>query len=272
MRMWIVKRSTLIRWAIILALVIVLIVLLVVACSDKDKTPSGADAMQQDYEVETLASATKERPIYSVGIEDKRIAISFDAAFDDDRTDKILEILESENVTATFFLCGFWIDKYPQHVKEIMAKGHELGNHTNTHPHMTKISADKVVQELKIVDDKLAALTGKHHPMFRAPYGEYNDTVVRTARDAGYICMQWSIDTVDWKPQRSADTIVNVSMKKLAPGAIILCHNNGSRIEEYLPRLIKEIKAQGYTFVPISELLHTGVTKIDANGVQWPAS
>ena len=269
MRMWVVKRSALIRWTIVSTLVVVLIVIGVVACTGGEKEPSDT---VMNYEVEALASATKERPIYSVGTQDKLVALSFDAGFEDDKTKTVLEILESEGIRSTFFLCGFWIDKHPEHVASILEKGHELGNHSETHPHMTKISADKMLEEARLVDDKLFELTDKRYTLFRAPYGEYSNEVIKTMRDAGYITIQWSIDALDWKPERSADTIVKECMQKLAPGAIILCHNNGYKIEEYLPRLIQEIKAQGYSFAPISELLHTGVTKIDASGVQWPAS
>ncbi len=269
MRMWVVKRSALIRWTIVAALVVVLVVIGVVACTGGESAPSDT---VMNYEVEALASATKERPIYSVGTEDKLVALSFDAGFEDDKTGAILDILAAEDIRSTFFLCGFWIDKHPEHVQSLLDRGHELGNHTETHPHMTKISADQMLEEVKLVDEKLAALTGKQYPLFRAPYGEYSNDVIKTMRDAGYITIQWSIDALDWKPERSADTIVRECMEKLQPGAIILCHNNGFKIEDYLPRLIKEIKAQGYSFAPVSELLHTGVTKIDASGVQWPAS
>ncbi len=275
MRMWVVKRSALIRWTIVSALVVVLIVIGVVACTGSEGEPIDNVEPIDDvmnYEVEALASATRERPIYSVGTQDKLVALSFDAGFEDDKTGIVLDILEAENVRSTFFLCGFWIDKHPEHVQSIIDKGHELGNHTDTHPHMTKISADKMLEEVRSVDDKLFALTDKRYPLFRAPYGEYSNDVIKTMRDAGFVTIQWSIDSLDWKPERTADQIVAECMQKLSPGAIILCHNNGYKIEEYLPKLIQEIKAAGYTFAPISELLHSGVTKIDASGVQWPAS
>ena len=98
---------------------------------------------------------------------------------------------------ATFFLCGFWVEKYPEEVKQIAAAGHEIGNHTATHPHMNQLDAKGIEKELADFEAMTAKLIGKKTALFRPPYGEYNDTVITTVRGLGYEVIQWDIDTVD---------------------------------------------------------------------------
>ena len=141
-------------------------------------------------------------PVYSVERDDKKIALTIDAAWEDDKTDFILETLKSYNVKATFFLCGFWVEKYPEKVKAIYDAGHELGNHTATHPHMNKLSAAQMQKEIEDFEAMMVKITGEKTKVFRAPYGEYNDSVITTVRSLGYEVLQWDLDTVDmkWKP------------------------------------------------------------------------
>ncbi|MBO4384076.1 MAG: polysaccharide deacetylase family protein [Clostridia bacterium] len=286
MKIFVITKKTLYFIAAALVLIIAAAVVLVVSAGKRDdgaeptsakphsplgQTKDGeSDALSQDdcYEVEVLAGFRKELPIYSVSRNDKKIAITIDAAWSDDKTPFILSTLERYNVKATFFLCGFWAKAYPEQVRAIAAAGHAIGNHTMTHPHMTKISAEQMLKELSELDDLLEKITGKRSTLFRAPYGEYNDLVILTVRGAGYEPIQWDIDTIDWRPERSSQTILDAVLSKLHDGAIILCHNNGFKIEEYLPTLIETALANGYTFVTVDELLLEGETFIDVNGVQ----
>ena len=183
----------------------------------------------------------------------------------------ILETLKRYNVKATFFLCGFWVEKYPDKVKAIHDAGHELGNHTATHPHMNKLSSAQMQKEIEDFEAMMVKVTGERTKVFRAPYGEYNDSVITTVRSLGYEVLQWDLDTVDWKEERSAETILNSVLPKLHPGCIILCHNNGYKIKEYLPKLLETAISEGYELVTISELLLEGDTIIDVNGVQKKA-
>ena len=161
-----------------------------------------------------------------------------------------------------------WVKQYPDYVKEIARRGHEIGNHSLTHPHMSRMDSIAIQKELSDLDDMLQELTGKRSTLFRAPFGEYNDTVIKAAHEAGYEVIQWSRDTVDWKQDRSAQTILDGVLKKLQSGDIILCHNNGYKIETYLPVLIETAQQKGFTFVTVSELLLSGETSIDNNGIQ----
>lgn len=155
----------------------------------------------EEYELEVLAGKMKELPVYNVQRDDNKIALTIDAAWEDDKTDFILEELNRQGIKATFYLCGEWVDKYPQHVREIYNQGHELGNHTNTHPHMNRLDAKKMEKEIKELDDKIEKITGQRSKTFRAPFGEYNDLVITTTRAQGYEVVQWNIDTLGnrWK-------------------------------------------------------------------------
>ena len=135
---------------------------------------------------------------------------------------------------------------------------------------MNRLSAEEIRNEIVQLDDKIEALTGKRTNLFRAPFGEYNDTVVSTVRDMGYEIIQWNVDTVDWKEGRTPETILNAVLPKLSDGSIILSHNNGCGIETYLPKLIEQAQSEGYRFVTISELLPEGECIVDNNGLCKP--
>lgn len=279
----ITKRTLIIAIAAVLAAVAVISAAIAVSsCSEKEagnnteQTGAVNDSYAakstisavEEYEATVLAGFKKELPVYSVDRSDKRIALTIDAAWDADKTPFILETLAKYNVKATFFLCGVWVKAYPDQVKAIFDAGHTIGNHSLSHPHMTKISQDAVEKEISSLDDLIEKITGQRTVLFRAPFGEYNDDVILTVRSTGHEPIQWDIDTIDWKPERSANTILDTVFKKLDDGSIILCHNNGYKIEEYLPTLIETAQANGFTFVTVDELLLDGETIIDANGVQ----
>ena len=237
---------------------------------DRPRATETASVMAQveNYELNVLPMKDRQLPVYGVGREDDRIALTIDAAWDADKTPFILDTLDKYNVKATFFLCGIWVKQYPDFVKEISKRGHEIGNHSLTHPHMARMDAIAIQKELSDLDDMLEELTGKRSTLFRPPFGEYNDTVIRAAHEAGYEVIQWSRDTVDWKADRRAQPILDGVLKKLQSGDIILCHNNGYKIETYLPVLIETAQQKGFRFVTVSELLLSGETSIDNNGIQ----
>ena len=292
MKVFVISKKTLIYLAVAIGLVIVAIVVALAsggsgAETDPDAAANGQPAaapapsrepaigasttVVEEYELDVLAGLMKELPIYSVSRSDKKIALTIDAAWQDDKTPFILETLEKHGVKATFFLCGFWVRDYPEMVKAIDAAGHEIGNHSMTHPHMNKLSSAQIKTELAEFEQLMEGVLGKRTKLFRVPYGEYNDNVIRTLRESGYEVIQWDIDTVDWREERSAKTILDSVLPRLKDGSIILSHNNGYKLEAYLPKLIEEAKAQGYEFVTVSELLLGGETMIDVNGTQKSA-
>jgi peptidoglycan/xylan/chitin deacetylase (PgdA/CDA1 family) len=145
----------------------------------------------------TVAAAqnkNRKLPIYSVDIPDKRVSISFDAAWGADDTDTLLQILQDHNVLTTFFLCGYWVEKYPEHVKKIADAGHDIGNHGNTHAHGAQLNLAQNKKEIQDCHDKIKAVTGTDANLFRPPYGEYNNTVISAAEELGYYVIQWDVE------------------------------------------------------------------------------
>lgn len=211
----------------------------------------------------------RELPIYSVETEEKKIALSFDAAWGNEDTRNILEILEKHNIKVTFFMTGGWVESYPEDVKAICEAGHDLGNHSENHKNMSQLSEEEKTQELLSVHEKVKELTGVEMCLFRPPYGDYDDAVVLNAKRNGYYTIQWSVDSLDWKDygkESIIDTVVN--HKELKNGAIILCHNGAKYTASALDEMITQLKEKGYEFVPISQLIYPDDYHMDVTGRQ----
>ena len=217
----------------------------------------------------TVVAQKRELPIYSVARDDKVLSISFDASWGADKTIPILDILDKYNVKTTFFLVGGWVDKYPEMLKEIVARGHEIGNHSDTHPHMSQQSEADIRKELHNMSDKVEKLTGVRPTLFRPPYGDYNNRVVTVSRAEGYECVQWSIDSLDWKDRGTAD-IIKQCTYRVQPGDIVLFHNDSNDIVNALPTVIEHYQQLGYTIIPVSQILLEGEYTIDVQGRQYP--
>ena len=209
------------------------------------------------------------KPIYSVETKEKKIAISFDAAWGADKTAGIMDILDQHNVKATFFLVGFWIDKYPDMVKTIAQRGYEIGNHSLNHPHMPQLTKEQMTTELKEVNAKLKELTGKEAALFRPPFGDYNDTLVTTVNELGMHCIQWSVDSLDWK-ELGVKEMTDRVLKNVKEGSIVLFHNNSKYILDALPGILKELQKK-YEIVPVGELIYTENYTVDRQGIQHKA-
>lgn len=204
-------------------------------------------------------------PIYYVDKTEKVCSISFDAAWGNEQTETLLDILDENDVKTTFFLVGNWVEKYPDSVKDIADRGHDVGNHSSTHAHMSQISKSEKMKEIEDCNNKIKALTGKTPTLFRPPYGEYDNSVVTASTDCKMYCVQWNIDSLDWKDPTPQDMVQRIE-KRLCPGSIILLHNGAKNTPEALPHIIKAIKAQGYKIVPISQLLLKGGYTTDHEG------
>lgn len=145
------------------------------------------------------AEGERKLPIYCVQTDEKKVGISFDAAWGADDTDELLRILKENDVYATFFLCGYWVDKYPEEVQKIADAGHDLGNHSATHPHMSQLSKADMAKELQGCHNAVKELTGMDMHLFRPPFGEYNNAVIETATENGYYTIQWDVDSLEIK-------------------------------------------------------------------------
>jgi len=206
-------------------------------------------------------------PIYSVQTEEKKVALTFDAAWGADKTSKIVEILKQNDISGTFFLVGFWSEKYQDKIKEIDAAGLDIGTHSNTHPKMSTLSQAQMESELSISSNLITSVTGKPVKFFRPPYGDYNDQLILTADKLNLKTIQWDVDSLDWKGL-SADQILTRVKASVKSGSIILFHNNSDHILEALPLVINYLKENGYSMVKLSDLVYEDNYNIDNNGVQ----
>lgn len=211
-------------------------------------------------------AAARRVPVYSVDRSDNVVAISFDAAWGADKTEKIMDVCEAYGVRATFFLVGFWMEKYPEMVMEIAARGFEIGTHSATHPKMSELSAEECREELLSSSKQIFELTGNSVKIFRPPFGDYDNTLLQTCDNLGLIAIQWSVDSLDWKGL-SAEQIA-ARVQKAKSGDIILCHNNSDHIVEALPLIFEWAKLKGLSFCPVGELIYTQNYTIDSAGVQ----
>lgn len=250
MKIWVINKKTGI------AVLILIITIISAVCISRN-------------EAVTVAGAKRDLPVYCVDTGDeKKIAISFDAAWGNEDTQTLIDILEKYNIKATFFVVGGWVDSFPESVKALSDAGHEIMNHSDTHPYMTKISKEKIKKEVDACNDKIEKITGNRPTLLRAPYGDYNNDVVQTIRECGCMTIQWSVDSLDWK-DLSASEIHKRVTSKIHPGAIVLFHNAALHTPEALPGIIETLQSDGYNFVRISELVYTENYGIDQAGKQY---
>ena len=218
--------------------------------------------------VQTAAAQNRQLPIYSVKRDDNKASISFDAAWGNEDTQQLIDILAKYQVKATFFVVGGWVDKYPESVKALADAGHEVMNHSNTHPYMTKLSSQGMLDEVNACADKVEKVTGVRPKLFRPPYGDYNDTLIRTLNENGFYGIQWSVDSLDWKELPASEITQRVT-SKIEAGSIVLFHNAAKHTPEALPGILEAIAAKGIELVPISQLIYTENYKIDHTGQQY---
>ena len=229
---------------------------------------AGAVCVRGVQAVQTSASK-RLIPIYNVKTDEKKIAVSFDAAWGNEETQALIDILKEYNVKTTFFVVGAWVDKYPESVKALTAAGHEVCNHSNTHPHMPKLSQTDMEKQIVSCNEKIKSVTGVAPLLFRPPYGDYNNAVVKTVRDLGMYPIQWDVDSLDWKdptPQQIAERVTS----KVKPGSIVLFHNGAKNTPAALPTVLKTLQSQGYSIVPVSQLIVRDDYTIDQAGMQIP--
>ena len=179
-------------------------------------------------------------------------------------------ILDRFQVKATFFVVGDWVDKYPESVKALHDAGHEVMNHSNTHAHYPQLSPQAVVDDLNACNDKIEAVTGVRPTLVRLPYGDYDDNAIRAVRSIGMEPIQWDVDSLDWK-ELPAQEIAQRVTGKVQPGSIVLFHNAAKHTPEALPSILTALIQEGYTFVPISQIILDGEYTIDHTGRQCPA-
>lgn len=217
--------------------------------------------------VSTVASTTRKIPIYCVETDEPKISLTFDCAWGAEDMPQILDTLKNNNVKATFFVLGEWADKFPEIIKRMADEGHDIANHSDTHPHIASLSYDSITNEIKNANEKIENVAGKGNNLFRAPYGEYNDNVISAAEELGFYTIQWDVDSLDWK-NLGKENILNRVTSKVKNGSIILMHNGTKDTATVLPEVIKELKDKGYEFKPVSELIYKDNYAVDHTGCQ----
>ena len=185
-------------------------------------------------------------------------------------TQELIDILDQYHVKATFFVVGDWVEKYPESVKALHDAGHEVMNHSNTHAHYNSLTAEEIIADVEACNDKIEAVTGVRPTLIRPPYGEYNDQVISAIRSIGMEPIQWDVDSLDWK-EISAQEIAQRVTSRVQSGSIVLFHNAALHTPEALPGILECLLQEGYTFVPISELILEEPYTIDHTGRQCPA-
>ena len=208
-------------------------------------------------------------PIYSVQTDQPLVSLGINCAWSDEDIDTILQVLQDQQVKATFFLVGDWCDRYPQAVQKIADAGHELASHSDTHADFAQCDEATLRQEIDGVAQKIDRLTGQHIDLLRCPSGSYNNLALQTAQDMGYYVIQWDCDTLDWKGIDSQQIVEN-GTRKLQNGSILLLHSGADYTAQALPQLIARIRQKGYDLCPVGQLIYRENYTIDVTGRQIP--
>ena len=196
--------------------------------------------------------------IYKGNPSKKMVALTFDATYGDNQTTRLLQILRDNNIRATFFLSGIWPINFPTLARAISAAGHEIGNHSYTHPHMTQLPLTEVSNQIVRTGAMIRNITGVSPYLFRPPYGEYNQAVLNTLARLGYITIMWTVDSLDWQ-NPGVNQIVNRVVNNIEPGAIVLMHQAAPQTPDALQVIISRLRQQGYSFGTVTQVLDPSI-------------
>ncbi|MDG0810909.1 polysaccharide deacetylase family sporulation protein PdaB [Cohnella rhizosphaerae] len=206
--------------------------------------------------------------VYSVPTDRKIVALTFDISWGEKRAQPILDILKEKNVkNVTFFLSSPWSKTHPDIVQNIVEGGYEIGSHGHKHVNYSQLSDDEIRKQIQTAHGMLSDQTGKSPNLIRMPNGDFDKRVLRIAEDMNYKVVQWDTDSLDWK-NPGVNTIVQRVVTKAHPGDIILLHASDSCLQthEALPQIIDQLRAKGYEFVTVSQLMSQ--TEIKGQTVQ----
>ncbi len=214
-----------------------------------------------------VSASKRELPVYCVQQDEKIVALSFDAAWGNEDTQVLIDILKQYGVNTTFFVVGDWVDRYPESVQALAEAGNEVMNHSSSHAHFSTLSTNEINADISACNDKIEAITGVRPTLFRCPYGEYDDHVIKAVNALGMTAVQWDVDSLDWKGI-SADQITRRVLDRVQPGSIVLFHNAAEHTPEALPKILESLLSDGYRVVPVSQILLDGGFFIDSTGRQ----
>ncbi len=215
----------------------------------------------------TTSAAEKKLPIYSVETDEKKIAITFDAAWTNQDTDEIIKILKKHNATATFFIVGDWAEKFPESVKAFYDAGHTIANHSDTHKAFSKCTREEIKEEILNCNEKLEKITGEKVTLLRAPSGDYTNESLEVTEALGMYMIQWDNDSLDYTGL-TVDEIVSRVISRAQNGSIVLFHNGVENTAPALEKVLTELEKQGYSFVSVNDLIYKENYSIDHTGRQ----
>lgn len=218
----------------------------------------------------TVSNTARKLPIYSVRTDEKKIAITFDAAWSAEDTDELIKILKKHNAKATIFAVGDWVEKNPEAVKKFHKSGHEMANHSDSHAAFSKISREEIKQEIINCNKKIEAITGVSPKLVRAPSGDYDNKSIEVAESLDMKMIQWDCDSLDWK-LLSVEEMYSMVTSKVQNGSIVLFHNGVENTPDALDKILTKLKNDGYKSVTVSELIYWDDYEIDHAGRQIKA-
>lgn len=217
-----------------------------------------------------LSAQDKHLPIYSVETDQKLVALGINSAWGNEDIQDILTALETAGVRASFFVLGEFADDFPQSVELIAQAGHEVGSHSNTHADMNTLSEGKILEQIRESVRKIEGLTSQPVTLFRPPSGAYDNRVIRLIEQEGLYPIQWNADSLDYRGYTARQMLDRIS-RTLEPGSILLFHSGTKNTAAALPEVIAGIRAEGYEFVTVGELIHPRPYTVDFRGRQYPA-
>ena len=218
-------------------------------------------------EIVSASSPTRQLPIYAVATDEKKIAITFDAAWTNQDTDALIEILAKHNAKATFFIVGDWAKSFPESVKAFYDAGHTIANHSDTHKAFSKCSKQEIKEEILNCNEKLEGIIGEKVTLLRAPSGDYTNQSIEVAKSLDMTTIQWDCDSLDYQGL-TVDEIVNRVISRVANGSIVLFHNGVENTAPALDKVLTELEKQGYSFVSVNDLIYKEDYYLDHTGRQ----
>lgn len=218
-------------------------------------------------EIVSASSPTRQLPIYAVATDEKKIAITFDAAWTNQDTDELIEILRKHNAKATFFIVGDWAKNFPESVKAFYDAGHTVANHSDTHKAFSKCSKQEIKEEIVNCNEKLEGIIGEKVTLLRAPSGDYTNQSIEVANSLKMYTIQWDVDSLDYT-KISVDEIVNRVVSRVQNGSIVLFHNGVENTAPALDIILTELEKQGYSFVSVNDLIYKDNYYLDHTGRQ----
>lgn len=207
-------------------------------------------------------------PIYGTDDDSMRISLTMNCAWGAQDIPEILDILDQYQVRATFFVVGTWAEKYPDAVKLIYSRGHEIGNHSYSHRLPSQSTVEQLETEINRCNEIVEQITGEKPVLYRAPSGDYTNEVVQLANRLGMAAIKWTADSVDWKKDVSKTELINRILNGADSGGILLFHNDTQYTVAALPEILEQLTSRGFQFVPVSDLIYHENYEINAQGIQ----